>query len=146
MIPFSESAQQLLSQHGWFPARHVDLSAIIEELSREGFHIFDAAKLILESVQDIRVRNNDVQVIEFKALIGLGTFEDVQPWMQANSLCLYPVGGWSQYTMYIAENNGLYVTDFEKVAKIGEEISDGLDALLFGYSSQVMKIVPPSLI
>jgi hypothetical protein len=91
MIPFSQDVQARLAEGGWYARREIDLTAIIATLAPEGFVIFDAAAEILRSVQGVMIRTPRDAALEFEALLGLGTFEDLLPWMQANAIRLYPL-------------------------------------------------------
>ncbi|GEM_PF-3798939 len=83
--------------------------------------------------------------MDFSATIGLGTYDDIEPWMRAHRMRLYPLGDWSSYTMYLDEQKRLYVTDFAHIARVGETITDGFDAIVSGCGGPATTLVPPKL-
>jgi len=145
MTLFSPKTQQFLSEYGWFPERYVDLSDTITKLSKEGFDIFEAALVLLQNVHGIDARTPKGTPINFSAADGLGTYDDLAPWMRAHRMRLYPLGGWSQDTLYLDEYNRLYRIEFTQIARVGETITDGLDALIFDHSSEAFVVIPPRL-
>jgi hypothetical protein len=101
--------------------------------------------VVLQNVHGIKIRTPPGGSIDFHASIGLGTYDDIEPWMRAHRMRLYPLGDWGRDTIYLDEHNRLYLTDFEQIARIGETITDGLDALIFDHSSEAFVVIPPRL-
>jgi hypothetical protein len=145
MTLFSPKTQQFLSEYGWFPEHCVDLSDAITKLSKEGFDIFEAALVVLQSLQGLQTRTPTGASMDFSATIGLGTYDDIALWMRAHRIRLYPLGDWSSYTMYLDEQKRLYVTDFAHIARVGETTTDGFDAIVSGCGGPATTLVPPKL-
>ncbi len=145
MTLFSPKTQHVLAASGWTPERCVDLSNIISQLSEEGFDIFEAALVVLQNIHGIKIRTPPGGSIDFHASIGLGTYDDIEPWMRAHRMRLYPPGDWSSYTMYLDEQKRLYVTDFAHIVRVGETITDGFDAIVSGCGGPATTLVLPKL-
>jgi len=75
---FSPKTQHVLAASGWSPERCVDLSNIITKLSKEGFDIFEAALVVLQSLQGLQTRTPTGASMDFSATIGLGTYDDIR--------------------------------------------------------------------
>lgn len=101
--------------------------------------------MVLQSLQGLQTRTPTGASMDFSATIGLGTYDDIAPWIHVHSIRLYPLGDWGRDTIYLDEHNRLYLTDFEQIARIGETITDGLDALIFDHSSEAFVVIPPRL-
>lgn len=148
MISISPKVKEILTKYGWTPDRSVDIASVVSQLEPEGYILFDFAKEVLESFEGIVIKENDQKTLlfDFNGLDGLGTYDDVEPWMKANQIQLYPIGTWPQCMVLVGSDQNLYVTEFSKVAKVGNHFSEGLEDLLLGQSGRNMVVIPPNLI
>lgn len=146
MSIYTNYTRKILLEHGWYPDRVVNLEGIINTLSIEGFITFDIAINIIQNLQGLELQLDKNFSVSFNALDGLGTYEDLLNWINENSINLYPIGTWPPLTIYIGDDQKLYLTDFEKIARIDASIKDGMEALISRKTSQLMTIIPPNLI
>jgi hypothetical protein len=97
MISLSSQTVELLCKHGWSPDRSVDITASTSHLAAEGYVLFSFAKEVLQSFEGIEIRKEDKSLLfDFNGLDGLGTYDDVEPWIKANQIQLYPIGTYPQ--------------------------------------------------
>lgn len=148
MISLSPKVEEILTKYGWTPDRSVDIASVVSQLEPEGYILFDFAKEVLESFEGIVIKENDPKTLlfDFNGLDGLGTYDDVEPWMKANQIQLYPIGTYSQSLVLVGNDENIYVTEFSMIERVGNDFSDGLEAILSGCSGPHMVVIPPNLI
>lgn len=82
---------------------------------------------------------------EVNALHGLGTYSEIQRWIEANQIKLYPIGTYAQSCLYIGEDSLIYETDFGDILRVGNSLDQGLRYFFFPSSGIKKKIIPPDL-
>lgn len=83
--------------------------------------------------------------LEINALHGLGTYTDIQLWVEANHIKLYPIGTYAQSCLYIGEDSLIYETDFANMMRVGNSLDDAFQYFLFLSTSIKSIIIPPDL-
>lgn len=101
------------------------------ELIEEGFLPFDTALELIELIQGNKFNSDGEPSSEFNIAHGIGTYDDVYRLLKGAQIDLFPIGIWSQYTLYIGSDENIYITDFNRIARIRGGIKNGIDKLIF---------------
>ena len=107
----------------------------IDILRIEGYTISDKYVLILELINSKSVTGKDHRV-EFDILHGLGTHGDIIGWLKRVNVSLFPLGSWSIHTIFLGDNDSLYLTDFDRIAQLNGKLKNGFDSLMDGVKSK----------
>lgn len=127
------------------PRNAFDLEALHREMQEEGFGLFAVAQHLTSELQGYDLSQPGGPSLEFDVRHGLGTFEDVQGWSIATGVELYPLGTWSQFTLFIGSDRELYLTDFAVMVRAPGGIVDAIEHLLLSGTVSSSEVIPPAL-
>lgn len=140
-VKFTDRFEKALRKKGWRPDRKFDVSDGVNLLAAEGFEVFPLASKYIENLNKLELKNPELQ---FELSCGLGMFDDLAYWMEINSVRLYILGFYNSHgrEIYIGSDGKLYAGDWAAIYRVGDTISDGLDALYFQDRPHMILVSP----
>jgi SUKH-3 immunity protein len=103
----------------------------LDKLYMEGYYINGYCKRLVIFLNGRKIIGAGGDDLEFDILHGLGTFDDIQTLTSSIGVSMFPIGTWSAYTIFLGEDEKIYLTDFYKIVRVSGNAVDGLEKLAF---------------
>ncbi|WP_092549819.1 SUKH-3 domain-containing protein [Actinoplanes derwentensis] len=144
MKRLSEEAIKIVAKAGWFPGRHIDISAWRASFQELGLVMHEAAENFLSEFGGLSFEYDDseprraIRSFEFDPLLGCGEEGRFEDWGNLIEVKLFPIGELDFGVSFIAigDDAVLYlVADW--LARFGDGV-DGVDNMIIGMHPEIL--------
>jgi len=124
---------KVLKANNWTVDRKIDIIPVIEQLENEGYHCFEYAKKVLESLNGISIYVNSADgymgaQLDIDALDGgSGEYDRLEDFEQIAGEKLFPIGHNPIEFIYVGESKKVYGGSWKEFRLLGNNIEDFLN-------------------
>ena len=129
----SEHTKEVLKKNGWYEGRVYDIAFWVSELEKEGYKLNEYAKLILNELGDICVREPSSEIyvsatFDFNPYNSAsGEYDRLEEFESASEDKIFPIGALQDSIVYAGVSKKIYLGDWTGLYIAGNSVEEYLE-------------------
>lgn len=143
---FSFLSEVVRSEGSDIDLKSRDFDSAVKMILEDGYKLSNNAISLSRLLYGRRFKNPNGRECGFSPLYGLGHYDDLVGWMEFNNIDLFPIGFWSDQTIYMGSDEEIYLSDPDNtvVSKINGR-ARAILSLIQGPRREDISPIPPTI-